>query len=104
MTNVTAWTPLQYCLAFWILTHFSFLLFACVFPIFQYLHHVGHFPKLGSDPRRYRWRNLQGLMDAHEIVVHKVDSPAFYRGLGRDPAAIIEAGKAAMRERFEAMR
>jgi len=43
-------------------------------------------------------------MDAHEIVVHKVDSPAFYRGLGRDPAAIIEAGKAAMRERFEAMR
>ena len=31
-------------------------------------------------------------------------SPGFYRGLGRDPAAIIEAGKAAMRERFEAMR
>jgi hypothetical protein len=31
-------------------------------------------------------------------------SPDFYRGLGRDPAAIIEAGKAAMRERFEAMR
>jgi hypothetical protein len=31
-------------------------------------------------------------------------SPAFYRGLGCDPAAIIEAGKAAMRERFGAMR
>jgi hypothetical protein len=31
-------------------------------------------------------------------------SPGFYRGLGRDPAAIIEAGKAAMRERFEAVR
>ncbi len=29
-------------------------------------------------------------------------SPVFYRGLGRDPAAIIEVGKAAMRERFEA--
>jgi hypothetical protein len=31
-------------------------------------------------------------------------SPGLYRQLGRDPAAIIEAGKAAMRERFEAMR
>jgi hypothetical protein len=31
-------------------------------------------------------------------------SPGFYRGLGQDPAALIEAGKAAMRERFEAMR
>ena len=31
-------------------------------------------------------------------------SPGFYRGLRQDPAAIIEAGKAAMRERFEAMR
>jgi hypothetical protein len=29
-------------------------------------------------------------------------SPGFYRGLGRDPAAIIEAGKAAMRARFGA--
>jgi hypothetical protein len=29
-------------------------------------------------------------------------SPGLYRQLGRDPAAIIEAGKAAMRERFEA--
>jgi hypothetical protein len=27
-------------------------------------------------------------------------SPGFYRGLGRDPAALIEEGKAAMRERF----
>jgi hypothetical protein len=31
-------------------------------------------------------------------------SPGLYRQLGRDPVAIIEAGKAAMRERFEAMR
>jgi hypothetical protein len=31
-------------------------------------------------------------------------SPGFYRWLGRDPAAVIEEGKAAMRERFEAMR
>ena len=31
-------------------------------------------------------------------------SPGFYRGLGRDPTAIIEAGKAALRERFEAKR
>jgi hypothetical protein len=31
-------------------------------------------------------------------------SPGFYRGLGHDPAAIIEEGKAALRERFEAMR
>jgi hypothetical protein len=30
-------------------------------------------------------------------------SPGLYRQLGRDPATIIEAGKAAMRERFEAM-
>jgi hypothetical protein len=31
-------------------------------------------------------------------------SPGLYRQLGRDPTAIIEAGKAALRERFEAMR
>ena len=31
-------------------------------------------------------------------------SPGFYRGLRQDPAAIIEAGKAALRERFEVMR
>ena len=31
-------------------------------------------------------------------------SPGLYRQLGRDPAAIIEAGKAAMREHFEVMR
>jgi hypothetical protein len=29
-------------------------------------------------------------------------SPGLYRQLGRDPAAIIEAGKAALRVRFEA--
>ena len=28
-------------------------------------------------------------------------SPGLYRQLGRDPAAIIKAGKAAVRERFE---
>ena len=28
--------------------------------------------------------------------------PGFYRGLGRDPAVVIEEGKAALRERFEA--
>ena len=31
-------------------------------------------------------------------------SPGLYRQLGRDPAAIIKAGKAALRERFGAMR
>ena len=31
-------------------------------------------------------------------------SPGLYRQVGRDPTAIIEAGKAALRERFEAMR
>jgi hypothetical protein len=31
-------------------------------------------------------------------------SPGLYRQLGRDPAEVIEEGKAAMRERFEAMR
>jgi hypothetical protein len=31
-------------------------------------------------------------------------SPGFYRGLGRDPAAVVEEGKVAMRARFEAMR
>ena len=30
-------------------------------------------------------------------------SPGLYRQLGRDPAAIIEEGKAALRERFGAM-
>ncbi len=30
--------------------------------------------------------------------------PDFYRQLGRDPATIIEAGKIAMRARFEPMR
>ena len=29
-------------------------------------------------------------------------SPGLYRGLGRNPAEVIEEGKAAMRERFEA--
>jgi hypothetical protein len=29
-------------------------------------------------------------------------SPGLYRQLGRDPAALIEEGKAAMRARFEA--
>jgi hypothetical protein len=29
-------------------------------------------------------------------------SPGLYRQLGRDPAAVIEEGKAAMRARFEA--
>jgi hypothetical protein len=31
-------------------------------------------------------------------------SPSLYRQLGRDPAAVVEEGKVAMRERFEAMR
>ena len=30
--------------------------------------------------------------------------PRLYEQMGRDPARIVEAGKAAMRERFEAMR
>jgi hypothetical protein len=31
-------------------------------------------------------------------------SPGLYRQMGRDPAVVIEEGKAAMRARFEAMR
>ena len=31
-------------------------------------------------------------------------SPGLYQQLGRDPAKVIEEGKAAMRERFEVMR
>ena len=30
-------------------------------------------------------------------------SPGLYRQMGRDPAALVEEGKAAMRERFEAL-
>ena len=30
-------------------------------------------PKPRSYPHGHRWRDLQGLMDTHEIVVHELD-------------------------------
>lgn len=43
------------------------------FPIVHDLNDVGKLPQLVSDARRHRWRDTQGLVDAHEIVVHEVD-------------------------------
>jgi hypothetical protein len=40
------------------------------------------------------------IMRAQSVAL----SPGLYRQLGRDPAALIEQGNAAMRERFETMR
>lgn len=46
------------------------------------------FPQLGE--------HKKAIVTAHECLVH----PGFYRQLGKDEAALIEAGKAAMCERY----
>lgn len=46
------------------------------------------FPRLGAQ--------AQAIMRAHEAL----QRPAFQRQLGRDPAQLIEAGKAALNERY----
>src|ERR1035437_4540480 len=60
----------------------SFSLLFCVdrrlpvllsFPIFQYWHHVGQCTKLCRNASGHCRRNLQRLMNAHEIVVHEVN-------------------------------
>jgi hypothetical protein len=40
------------------------------------------------------------IMRAQSAILN----PSFYRQMGRDPSAIVEAGKQAMRARFEPMR
>lgn len=46
------------------------------------------FPQLGE--------HKKAIVTAHECLAH----PGFYRQLGKDEAALIEAGKAAMCERY----
>jgi hypothetical protein len=42
-------------------------------PCFQYINNIAHFPKLLRHSRRHCRRHFQRLMNAHEIVVHKID-------------------------------
>ena len=64
--------------------------------------------RAGDWPRAFRIAGKFARLGPHKAAIMRAQaarlSPAFYRGLGCDPAAIIEAGKAALRERFEAMR
>jgi hypothetical protein len=46
-------------------------------------------PRLGA--------HSAAIKRAHECQAN----PSFYRQIGRDPAALIEAGKAALRDRFD---
>lgn len=46
------------------------------------------FPQLGE--------HKKAIVTAHECLVH----PGFYKQLGKDEAALIEAGKAALCERY----
>lgn len=49
---------------------------------------AARFPQLGQ--------HKVAIVTAHECLAH----PGFYKQLGKDEAALIEAGKAAMRERY----
>ena len=49
---------------------------------------AARFPQLGD--------HRKPIVTAHECLAH----PGFYRQLGKDEAALVEAGKAAMRERY----
>jgi hypothetical protein len=63
---------------------------------------VGDWPRAFSIASKFARLGSQkaAIMRAQSAAL----SPGFYRGLGRDPAAVIEEGKAAMRERFEIRR
>lgn len=47
------------------------------------------FPQLGEHKR--------AIVTGHEALVH----PEFYRQLRKDPAALVEAGKEALRQRYK---
>jgi hypothetical protein len=51
---------------------------------------AARFPRLGAHERAIR--------TAHEAIAH----PRFYRSLGRDPEALIAAGRAALEARYGA--
>jgi hypothetical protein len=59
-------------------------------------------------PRAFSIASKFGHLGAQRAAIMRAQaarlSPGLYKQLGRDLAAIIEAGKAAMRERFAAMR
>jgi hypothetical protein len=51
----------------------------------------GHFPKFFHDASSHCWRNLQGLMDAHEIVVNEIDRnqiSSWQHAIGRPKARL----------------
>lgn len=50
---------------------------------------AARFPQLGEHKR--------AIVTAHECLAH----PGFYSQLGKDEAALIEAGKAALRDRYD---
>jgi hypothetical protein len=64
--------------------------------------------RAGNWPRAFSIASKFARLGAHKAAIMRAQSaalsPGLYRQLGRDPAAIIEAGKAAMLERFGAMR
>lgn len=49
---------------------------------------AARFPQLG--------KHKKAIVTAHECLAH----PGFYRQLGKDEAALVDAGKAALRERY----
>lgn len=49
---------------------------------------AARFPQLGE--------HKKAIVTAHECLAH----PGFYRQLGKDEAALVDAGKAALRERY----
>jgi hypothetical protein len=59
----------------------------------------------GDWPRAFSIASKFARLGSQKAAIMRAQSaalsPGFYRGLGRDPAGIIEAGKAAMRARFE---
>lgn len=54
----------------------------------QALRIAARFPQLGE--------HRNAIKTAHECIVH----PGFYSQLGKDEAALIEAGKAALRDKY----
>jgi len=61
--------------------------------------------RAGDWPRAFSIASKFGHLGPQRAAIMRAQaarlSPDQYRQLGRDPAAIIEAGNAAMRERFE---
>lgn len=49
---------------------------------------AARFPQLGEHKR--------AIVTGHEALAH----PGFYSQLGKDPSALVEAGKAALRDRY----